>query len=306
MHGGAGEDSRYIQEKQEEYKRGLQEAVDAGYEVLEKGGSAVDAVEAAVRSLEDNPLFNAGRGSAINAKAEVEMCASIMDGSTSKCGAVAIVQNVKNPVSLAKSVMLNTDHVYLGSHGALDYAQKINIALEPDAYFVTEHQYDAYAKERDKEFQSTAGTAKEQIKKRKHGTVGAVAVDENGNIAAATSTGGTENSKEGRIGDSSMIGVGCYANNRTCAISTTGDGEYLIVNVIAHSICAAMSYKELGVQEAADYIIIERNKDAKGDMGAIAVDREGNIAMTFNSERMHRGWRTSDGEEGVAIYREEE
>jgi beta-aspartyl-peptidase (threonine type) len=306
VHGGAGPDSHRIEETQDEIKKGLKDAVKAGYKVLEEGGTAVDAVEAAVRSLEDNPLFNAGRGSAINAKAEVEMCSSIMDGSNRDSGACAIVQNVKNPVSLAKAIMLNTDFLYLGGPGALDYAQKINIALEPDSYFITEHQYDAYAKKREQEFESTAATAHEQIKKRKNtGTVGAVALDEKGNIAAATSTGGTENSKEGRIGDSSMVGVGCYADNRTCAVSTTGDGEFLMKNVIAYNISAAVEYKELTPQEAVDYVIHERNKDTEGDMGVICLDAEGNLGITFNSERMHRAWKTSDGDEGAAVYPED-
>jgi beta-aspartyl-peptidase (threonine type) len=304
VHGGAGGDSNFIKENLEGYKKGLQEAIEAGWEVLKENGSAVDAVEAAVNVLEDNPLFNSGRGSAINAKAEVEMCASIMDGKDCNSGAVAIVKNVKHPVSLAKSVMKNTNYLYLGGEGALDYAKKIEIQLEPDSYFVTEHQYDTYVKAKKDEFQSTRKTAMEQITSRMHGTVGAVAVDVKGNIAAATSTGGTENSKEGRIGDSSMIGVGCYANNKTCAVSITGDGEYVIRGVIAYDISCAVEYKRMELQEACDYVINKRNKDVEGDIGAIAVNADGDIALCFNSERMHRAWKTSSGDEGVAIYKE--
>jgi beta-aspartyl-peptidase (threonine type) len=304
VHGGAGEDSDFIKENKEGYHQGLQDAVHAGYEILKKGGSAVDAVEAAVRSLEDNPLFNAGRGSAINSKAEVEMCASIMDGSTKNSGAVAIVKNVKNPVSLAKSVMQNTSHIYIGGEGALDYAKQIAIELEPDSYFVTEHQYDVYEKERKESFQSTRETALEQINGRMHGTVGAVAVDQNGNLAAATSTGGTENAKEGRIGDSSMVGVGCYANNNTCAVSTTGDGEYLIRGVIAYDISCSVEYQNMPLDEACNFVVHKKNGDVKGDIGVIAVNKDAELTLCFKADRMHRGWAYDDGKIHTAIYNE--
>jgi len=304
VHGGAGPDSQEIREKAEEYKKGLEAAAAAGYAVLEKSGSAVDAVEAAVRVLEDNPLFNAGRGSAINAKAEVEMCASIMEGKHRKSGAVAIVNNVRNPVSLARAVMEKTKHIYLGSEGALDFAKQIKAPLEPDAYFITEKQYKAYEEKRKEAGEKGTVVAMEQLNARMHGTVGAVALDSKGNIAAATSTGGTEFSKEGRIGDSSMIGVGTYANNTICGVSTTGDGEYLIRNVGAFQLSALVQYAGKGLQEAAHYFIHDLCRNEEGDMGLIAVNPEGNIAMEFNSERMHRAWRTSRGAQGSAIYRE--
>ena len=185
VHGGAGPDSEFIREHQQQYKLGIDAAVNAGYIVLESGGSAVDAVEAAVNNMEDNPLFNAGRGAALNAKAEVEMCASIMEGKTLEAGAVAIVKNVKNPVSLAKAVMQQTKHIYLGGEGALEFARSIHLPLEPDAYFITDHAYEQYAQMKD-EMQAKGETSNPD----KHGTVGAVALDRYGNVAAATSTGG--------------------------------------------------------------------------------------------------------------------
>ncbi|MDQ3278628.1 MAG: isoaspartyl peptidase/L-asparaginase [Bacteroidota bacterium] len=302
IHGGAGPDSEFIQKNQEEYKKGLQEALDAGYSVLEAGGSAMDAVEAAVNAMEDNALFNAGRGAALNEKAEVEMDASIMDGSKLKPGAVSIVKNVKNPVTLARAIMEKSAHIYLGDQGALEFAKKVGLKVMPEAYFITDHAFEQY-QEAIKESTNTIEEAGEyQVKRKTHGTVGAVALDKEGNIAAATSTGGTENKVPGRIGDSSMIGVGSYANNKTCAVSTTGDGELHIKHVSAFHVSALMEYKGLSVKEAARYLIKEKCKSEEGDMGLIAVDRQGTIAMEFNSDRMHRAWRSASGEHGVAIY----
>jgi L-asparaginase / beta-aspartyl-peptidase len=291
VHGGAGKDSNFIRGHQKEITEGLEEAVQRGYEILKKHGSATEAVEAAVNVLEDNMYFNAGRGSALNAKGEVEMCSSIMDGKTLNSGAVAIVKNVKNPVSLAKAVMVNTDYIYLGGEGALDYAKNLNIQLMPDAYFITPYQYDEYEKAAKSEYQGLRRIALEEINSRMHGTVGAVALDMDGNLAAATSTGGTPNAKRGRIGDSSMIGVGTYADNKTCAVSATGDGEYLIRGVITHSVSQLMKLKNLSLAEACRKVIHEENEGIKGDIGIIAADAEGNIAMEFNCERMLRGWK---------------
>jgi beta-aspartyl-peptidase (threonine type) len=302
VHGGAGPDSEFIKKNIEGYKQGLREAVDAGYSVLEGGGSAMDAVEAAVNYLEDNELFNSGRGSALNEKAEVEMDASIMDGKTMKSGGVAIVKNVKNPVTLARAIMEKTKHIYIGDMGALEYAQKIGLRLMPEAYFITNHAYEQYISATEEEANTIQQAGEYQVRRKTHGTVGAVAVDRDGNVAAATSTGGTENKVPGRIGDSSVIGIGSYANNKTCAVSSTGDGEVLIQNVAAFHVSAIMQYKGLHLKEACNYLIKEELKDVKGDMGIIAVDPAGNWAFEFNSERMHRGWRTSDGEQGVGIY----
>jgi beta-aspartyl-peptidase (threonine type) len=309
VHGGAGPDSDRIKEHKDEYLKGLRDAVETGYKVLEEGGKAVDAVEAAVKSLEDNPNFNAGRGSALNADAEIEMDAAIMDGKDRSSGAVAIVRNVKNPVSLAKAVMLNTNYRFLGDAGALKYAKKIDIDMQPDSYFITEHQYDAFAKKRAEEFDSIDDIAMDQVRKRLNngtGTVGAVALDQEGNIAAATSTGGLENKKSGRVGDSCIIGVGTYADNKTCAISGTGDGELLMKNIVAHNVAAAMEYKNLSLQAACDYVVHELNKDENGDIGIIGVDAKGNIGLAFNSAHMHRAWRTSSKKTEARIYPDKE
>jgi len=298
IHGGAGPDSEFIKENIEGYKEGLKEAIRSAYKLLQDGNSAIDVVEEAVRKLEDNPLFNAGRGAAINNDGEVEMDASIMDGKSLKAGAISMVRNVKNPITLAKAVMQKTEHVLLSGYGALEFAKTVNIELEADAYFITAHHYDEYMKMRDKErFQ-------ELLKKSVHGTVGAVALDKDGNIAAATSTGGTTNSLAGRIGDSCIIGAGCYANNNTCAVSGTGDGEFLIRGVIAHSISSAVEYLHCSLQDACDLVIHGKNKNSEGNIGVISINTQGEIGISFNSDRMHRAWISDDQPLTVCIYKE--
>ncbi len=305
IHGGAGPDSEFIHKNEKAYRKALEEAVNTGYDILKVGGHAVDAVEAAVNVMEDNPLFNSGRGSALNQKAEVEMDASIMNGETGKSGSVAIVKNVKNPVTLARGVMEKTAHIYLGDMGALEFAQKIGLQLRPEAYFITDHAFEQYSKAQQEAEGDGIGQAGEyQVARKTHGTVGAVAVDSRGNVAAATSTGGTENKVPGRIADSSIIGIGSYAHNGTCAVSCTGDGEVLIKHVVGFHISALMEYKGLEVQQACDFLIHEKCKNEKGDMGLIAADSKGNIAHAFNSERMHRAWRTADEDLQVKIWRE--
>lgn len=294
VHGGAGPDSEFIRKHQKEYKQGLKDALNTGYRVLEDGGTALDAVEAAVKSLEDNPLFNAGRGSALNEKAEVEMDAALMNGMDGKCGAVSIVKNVKNPVSLARAIMEKTKHIYLGDMGALEFATKVGLTVMPEAYFVTDHAFQQYQDALKESSNSIEEAGKYQVTRKQHGTVGAVALDKDGNVAAATSTGGTENKVPGRIGDSSMIGVGCYANNKTCAVSTTGEGEVLIQNVMAFHVSSLMQYKGLSLKKACDYLLHQELKEEKKDMGLIAIDPKGSIAMEFNSERMHRGFKTGN------------
>ncbi|GAB3196935.1 beta-aspartyl-peptidase (threonine type) [Pontibacter aydingkolensis] len=302
VHGGADPDSDHIHSNKKAYEAGIRQAVDEGCMVLEKGGSAVDAVEAAVVSLENNPLLNAGRGSALNANGEVEMDAAIMRGNDQASGAVTLVRNIRNPISLAKAVMMNTKYRFLGDMGALEYAKKIDIRLEPSSYFITEHQFDLFSKKREEEFTSSDHIGMDQLNARMHGTVGAVALDRDGNLAAATSTGGTENKKMGRIGDSCIIGAGCYAKNSTCAISGTGDGELLIKNITAYDISALMEYKGLSLQQACEAVVLDRTDPGEGDVGVIGVDLQGNIALVFNSERMHRGWKTSAKKQGVEIY----
>jgi beta-aspartyl-peptidase (threonine type) len=296
VHGGAGPDSDHIRENLQKIEDGLRIALETGEKILQKGGSAMDAVEEAVKYFEINPLFNAGRGSSINHKGEVEMDASIMDGEKLQAGAVSMVKNVKHPIQLARFILGKTGHVMLSDNGALELAKDAKLEIEPDAYFITEHQYDAFLKERNEKHLES------MMRKKIHGTVGAVARDKKGNLAAATSTGGTTNALHGRIGDSCIIGAGCYANNRICAISGTGDGEYLINGVIAHSISSAIELKNMSIQEACDWVIHEKNKDIDGDIGVIGVDPHGNIALCFNSQRMHRAWKTSNTEIQIKTY----
>ncbi len=311
VHGGAGSDSDFIKEHEEDYKNALAEAVNLGYEMLEKGENAVDVVEKVVCFFEDHELFNAGKGSAITNLGKVEMCASIMDGKDLASGAAATVYNVKNPVKLAREIMDHTEHVYLSDYGALAFAKEAGIELKDDFYFHTEHQIKTWKDAREKEIEEGGPEIKEGTpvdhKKKKHshsGTVGCVALDQHGNLAAATSTGGTENCKEGRIGDSSMIGVGTYANNNTCAVSCTGDGEYAIRGVLAHDVAAVMEYKGLSVNEAIKFVLFEKNKHVDGDLGIIAVSKDGDVALEYNCDRMHRGSRSTDKPLKVAVYKD--
>ena len=301
IHGGAGPDSDYIKQNTKEYRQGLKEAINQAYAMLEEGSSAVDVVEAAIRALEDNPLFNAGKGSALTENANVEMCASIMNGFDLKCGAAAIVKNVRNPIRLARQIMEKTKHIYLGSIGAAEFAKQLNLPMEPDAYFITEHQFSTYEQTRKKINDNGQQLAIEQLDK-KHGTVGAVALDLKGNLAAGTSTGGTDFCKPGRIADSSMIGAGTYANNETCAVSATGEGELHMQYVTAFHISALMEYKGLSLREACRYLIHEKCKHINGDMGLIGVDTKGNLVAEFNTPRMHRAMKSSTQELIVEIY----
>lgn len=275
IHGGAGRETSYLKQHRKEIEAGMEEALRKGYQVLKKGLSALRAAEAAVIVLEDNPLFNAGRGSTLNKNGEVEMDAAIMDGKSFNAGAVSIVRRIKNPISLARLVMEKTKHVLISGNGALEFAKSQNVALKQNSYFITQHQIE--------EFQKT------NKQKKSHGTVGAVTLDKNGNVAAATSTGGTHYAMPGRVGDSCIIGAGCYANNRTCAISSTGEGEYIIKGVVAHTISMMIELKHLSLQKACDHVIHHRTPACKGEMGVIALDANGQIYFSFNTEIMPRG-----------------
>ncbi|MCX7115034.1 MAG: isoaspartyl peptidase/L-asparaginase [Gammaproteobacteria bacterium] len=288
IHGGAGDNTLFLKKHVKESEKGLVKAVQTGHHILQKGGSALDAVEAAIRLLEDNPLFNAGRGSVLNSHGEVEMDASIMDGEHLKAGAVSLIRNVKNPITLARAVMEKTQHVFLSGDGAMAFAKHIAMPLEDDSYFITEHQFDEFKKKQDD------AMIQQSDARKTHGTVGAVALDKQGNLAAGTSTGGTSYCLPGRVGDSCIIGAGCYANNKSCAISGTGEGEYLITGVIAHTI-AIMTEFNMTLQEACDHVIFTRNKHIKADMGVISVSFKGDIGVAFNSEIMKRAWIGSDG-----------
>ncbi len=308
IHGGAGtivkEDM--TPELENVYLQGLQEALDAGYAVLEEGGTAVNAVKAAVVILEDNILFNAGRGSVFTKKGVQEMDAAIMDGSNLDAGAVTGVRNVRNPIELATEVMRHSDHVFLSGKGANDFAIKQGIKLEPDDYFFSQYRYNQWKAIRDSDGTSLDHThqdATELLRDKKFGTVGAVASDKNGNVAAATSTGGLTNKKFGRIGDTPVIGSGTYANNETCAISCTGEGEVFIRAVAAYDVHAIMQYKGENLQRAAEQVVLKKLVQMKGEGGLIGVDPQGNAAMVFNSAGMYRGVRSNDGTNEVAIYK---
>ena len=308
IHGGAGTILKQdmTPEVEKVYVEGLQQSLNAGFAVLEAGGLAVSAVKAAVVILEDNVLFNAGRGSVFTKKGLQEMDAAIMDGATLKAGAVAGVRNVRNPIELAMEVMLHSDHVFLTGEGANDFASRQGIKLEPDEYFFSQFRYDQWKAMRDSDNYSldhTQQVGEELIRDKKFGTVGAVACDRQGNVAAATSTGGMTNKKYGRIGDTPLIGCGTYANNQTCAISGTGHGEPFIRAVAAHDVSCLMEYKGLSLEEAMNVVVFEKLLQIEGDGGLIGVDLNGNTAMIFNSAGMYRGVKKSDGTNEVAIYK---
>jgi beta-aspartyl-peptidase (threonine type) len=307
IHGGAGTILREDMTPGLEaaYMQGLQEAVDAGYAVLEEGGSATNAVKAAVVILEDNLLFNAGRGSVFTKKGVQEMDAAIMEGKMLDAGAVAGIRNVRNPIELAAEVMHNSNHVFLSGKGANDFAIKQGIKLEPDEFFFSQFRYDQWKAIRDSDNYSLDHThqgLEELMKDKKFGTVGAVACDGEGNVAAATSTGGMTNKKYGRIGDSPLIGCGTYANNKTCAISCTGHGEMFIRAVAAYDVSCLMEYKGLSLQEAMEEVVNNKLMKIEGEGGMIGVDAAGNAAMIFNSAGMYRGMRNSSGENYIGIY----
>jgi beta-aspartyl-peptidase (threonine type) len=307
IHGGAGtilkEDM--TPELENAYLEALQTALNAGYAVLEEGGTAVNAVKAAVVVLEDNVLFNAGKGSVFTKKGVQEMDAAIMSGIDLEAGAVSGVRSVRNPVVLANEVMQHSNHVFLSGKGANDFAIKQGIKLEPDEYFFSQFRYDQWKSLRDSDNYSLDHThhhLDELMRDKKFGTVGAVACDVNGNIAAATSTGGMTNKKYGRIGDSPVIGAGTYANNQTCAISCTGHGEPFIKAVAAHTVSCLMEYKGMTLQDAMEETVMHKLKNMDGEGGMIGVDVQGNFSMLFNSAGMYRGVKNDKGINEVAIY----
>jgi beta-aspartyl-peptidase (threonine type) len=302
IHGGAGTlvKGMMTPEKEQEYKGALKLALDAGYRILENGGSAIEAVEEAVVKLEDSHLFNAGKGSVFTATETHEMDASIMDGKTLNAGAVSLISGIKNPVSLAKDVMQKSEHVFLAGEGAMQFAKQLDYKIEDDAYFYDKFRHDQWIQIKDTDNFQLDHSVK---KNSKFGTVGAVACDQNGNIAAATSTGGMTNKKWGRVGDSPMIGAGNYANNKTCAISCTGSGEFFIRGVVAYDVACLMEHKDMSVSEASDDVINKRILEINGDGGLIAIDTKGNIAMPFNTEGMYRASKSSNGGEEISIYK---
>jgi len=307
IHGGAGTILRedLTPDLEKAYISGLDEALDAGYAVLQQGGTAINAVKAAIVILEDNILFNAGRGSVFTKQGIQEMDAAIMDGKTLKAGAVTGVRNIRNPIELANEVMNNSNHVFLSGKGAIDFAIKQGIKLEPDDYFFSRFRFEQWKQIRESDEYSLDHTHQdltELMRVKKFGTVGAVACDNSGNIAAATSTGGMTNKKFGRIGDTPIIGSGTYANNQTCAISCTGHGEPFIRAVAAHDVSCIMEYKGLSLQEAMDFVVNKKLVNMDGEGGMIGVDAKANIAMIFNSAGMYRAMKHSSGKSFTGIY----
>ncbi len=301
IHGGAGTlvKGMMTPEKEKRYNAALENALNLGYAALEEGKTAVDAVEIAVKALEDSPLFNAGKGSVFTADETHEMDASIMDGNSTSAGAVSLITGIRNPISLARSVMENSEHVFLAGEGALRFAKSQGFNLENPEYFYDEFRHEQWLEIKDTDsFQLDHAKSKDS----KFGTVGAVACDVKGNIAAATSTGGMTNKRFGRVGDSPMIGAGTYANNATCAVSCTGSGEFFIRGVVAYDVSCLIEYKGYSLQQAADEVIQKRILRIGGDGGLIAVNAKGDIAMPFNTEGMYRACRNSDGLKEIKIY----
>ncbi len=302
IHGGAGTlvKGMMTPELELQYKQALKAALDAGYNLLESGGTAVDAVEKSVMVLENSHLFNAGKGSVFTAEETHEMDACIMDGKTLNAGAVSLISGIKNPISLAKDVMEKSEHVFLAGEGAMRFAKELDYKLEDASYF-----YDEFRHKQWLEIKDTDSFQLDHAKKKdsKFGTVGAVACDQRGNIAAATSTGGMTNKKWGRVGDSPMVGAGNYANNNTCAISCTGSGEFFIRGVVAYDVACLIEHKSMSLQDASNEVINKRILELGGDGGLIAVDAQGNLAMPFNTEGMYRGQKSSLGVEEISIYK---
>lgn len=303
VHGGAGTVLRSLMtpEKEALYIKGLQEAIDAGHKILISGGSSVDAVEAAVMALENFSLFNAGKGAVFTNKGTHEMDASIMDGKTLEAGAVSGISNVQNPVALARVIKDKSGHVFLCGSEAETFAKLMQLPFQPDDYFYEEGRYKQWQEVKDKDGYQLDHTVNSGEGK-KFGTVGAVALDLHGNIAAATSTGGMTNKRFGRVGDSPMIGAGTYANNHTCAVSCTGHGEYFIRAVVAYDISCLMEYKGYTLKQACDYVVKDKLVKFGGEGGLIAIDISGNIELPFNSEGMYRGYKKGDTDAVVKIY----
>ena len=305
IHGGAGTISRdkMTPEKEKAIRDKLTEALEAGHTILRNRGTALDAVEASIRILEDSPLFNAGKGAVFSSEGKNELDASIMDGATLKAGAVASVTTIKNPISAARAVMTQSKHVLLVGPGAEKFAEEKGLEIVPPHYFFDQDRWDELQRAKEAEKASVTPPSRGKVML---GTVGALALDANGNLAAGTSTGGLTNKMHGRVGDSPIIGAGTYANNKTCAVSGTGQGEFFIRLEIAYDVSALMEYGGMPLREAADKVIKEKLTGLGGTGGIIALDKDGNIAAPFNTPGMYRGWVKGDGKAHTAMYSDEE
>jgi len=309
IHGGAGTIRReqMTPEREREFRAALTEALRAGHGVLQTGGSSMDAVIAAINIMEDSPLFNAGHGAVFTHDGRNELDASVMDGRTLGAGAVAGVTRVRNPIDLARAVMERSPHVMLVGEGAESFAEQQGLAMVAPEYFRTQARWDALQRARE---QDRIRLSEDTVPQRsangaddfKFGTVGAVALDRAGNLAAGTSTGGMTNKRWGRVGDAPIIGAGTYADNESCAVSATGHGEYFIRNVVAYDICAIVRYLGVPLSEAADRVVMGRLVEQRGEGGVIAMDRRGNVAMPFNTPGMYRGYIDEQGRAVVMIY----
>lgn len=324
IHGGAGVITKgsLTPEKEKEFRAKLEEAVLAGYKALQAGKTSVDAVEIAIRIMEDSPLFNAGKGAVFTHDGKNELDASIMDGKTLGAGSVAGLRRVKNPITLARAVMEKSEHVMMIGEGAEKFAAEQKIEIVDPKYFWTQHRWDALQQilkeENEKKVkakgqkekakidgdESSVSNLRSEVEKpsNRFGTVGAVALDKNGDLAAGTSTGGMTNKKYGRVGDAPIIGAGTYANDQTCAVSATGWGEYFIRLGVARDISSQMEYRAMPIQQAADLVIKQKLQKLGGDGGVIAIDKFGNIGISFNSDGMYRAYINADGKPIVEIY----
>lgn len=319
IHGGAGTITRknLTPEREKAYRETLEQALQTGYAILKRGGTSADAVEATIHVMEDSPLFNAGKGAVFTHEGKNEMDAAFMDGKTGGAGAVAGVTTIRNPISAARAVMEKSEHVLLVGKGAEQFAKEKGLTLVDPKYFYTEARWqglqNALKEEKVELDHSAKPTGKDSSGRaddliftegKKFGTVGCVALDQFGNLAAGTSTGGMTNKRWNRVGDAPLIGAGTYADNATCAVSATGHGEYFIRSVVAYDIAALMGYKGLSVQQAADEVVMKKLVKKGGEGGVIALDAKGNFAMPFNSEGMYRGYVRADGKPVVAIYKD--
>ncbi len=308
VHGGAGTilKENMTPETEKEYRQALQTSLESGYAILKNGGSSLDAVQAAIVILEDSPLFNAGKGAVFTNAGTNELDAAIMDGKTLNAGTVAGVKTVKNPIILARSVMDESPHVMLIGKGAETFAKEQGLELESQDYFYTEKRWQQWQKrlKKNKVQENSSIDEIEESSDHKYGTVGCIALDMHGNLAAGTSTGGLTNKRYGRVGDVPIIGAGTYASNKTCAVSATGEGEYFIRAAVAHEISSLVGYQRMSIQKAADQVIHETVAELGGSGGVIVLDKKGNIAMSFNTKGMYRGCITKEGEIEVNIFKE--